>query len=213
MLVGEERGMRRATQIFLRLWLLPAMLVGAAGCLGGPAPRDHVYRLQVEPPRSARSAPACPGTLEVGRIWGNALTRGRPILRSDSERAVEVTPYDYQLWVDSPTLLFQRALTEYLQQVNLAQRVVSSDANVGADWVVTGFIERLDDVTGGGAPRVLVALELSLAEADRGQLLLRKTYRVEQPTDGAGVPAAVRAFGTAAGSIFESFATDAAASR
>ena len=205
--------MRRATQISLRLWLLLAMLVGAAGCLGGPAPRDHVYRLQVEPPRSARNAPAFPGTLEVGRVWGNALTRGRPILRSDSDRAVEVTPYDYHLWVDSPTLLLERELTAYLRQTGLAETVVSSDANTPADWVVTGFIERLDHIAGGGAPRVLVELELRLTEADRGRLLLRETYRAEQPSDGAGVPAAVRAFGTAVGSIFESFAADAAASR
>jgi len=193
--------------------LLLAALLGASGCLGGAAPRDHVYRLQLEPPRDVRNTPAFPGTLEVGRIWGNALTRGRPILRSDSERAVEVTPYDYQLWVDSPTLLIQRALTAYLRQLGLAERVVSSDANVAADWVVTGFIERLDHIQGGGPPRVLVELELSMAEANRGRLLLRKTYRVEQPSDGAGVPAAVRAFGTAIGSIFESFAADAAASR
>ena len=57
--------MRRATRISLRLWLLLAMLVGTAGCLGGPAPRDHVYRLQVEAPGSARNAAAFPGTLEV----------------------------------------------------------------------------------------------------------------------------------------------------
>ena len=68
--------MRRATQISLKLWLLLAMLIGATGCLGGPAPRDHVYRLQVEPPHQVRNAPAFPGTLEVGRVWGNALTRG-----------------------------------------------------------------------------------------------------------------------------------------
>jgi ABC-type uncharacterized transport system auxiliary subunit len=205
--------MRRAAQTSLRLWLLLAMLVGAAGCLGGPAPRDHVYRLQVEPPRSARSTPAFPGTLEVGRVWGNALTRGRPILRSDSNRAVEVTPYDYHLWVDSPTLLLKRALTEYLRQAGLAKDVVSFDANSPADWVVTGFIERFDHITGGGAPHVLVELELRVAEADRGRLLLRESYRVEQPSDGDGVPAAVRAFGAAVGSIFESFAADAAATR
>jgi len=205
--------MKRATQTSLRLWLLLAMLVSAAGCLGGPAPRDHVYRLQVEPPGSARSAAAFPGTLEVSRIWGNALTRGRPILRSDSDRAVEVTPYDFHLWVDSPTLLVQRALTEYLRQAGLAKGVVCSDANSPVDWVVTGFIERLDHITGAGEPRVLVVLELSLAEAGQGRLVLRKTYRVEQPTDGAGVPAAARAFGAALGSIFESFAADAAAAR
>jgi ABC-type uncharacterized transport system auxiliary subunit len=205
--------MRRAAQTSLRLWLLLAMLVGAAGCLGGPAPRDHVYRLQVEPPRSARSTPAFPGTLEVGRVWGNALTRGRPILRSDSDRAVEVTPYGYHLWIDSPTLLLKRELTAYLRQTGLAETVVSSDTNTPADWVVTGFVERFDHIAGGGAPRVLVELELRLTEADRGRLLLRETYRAEQPSEGAGVPAAVRAFGTVVGSIFERFAAEAAAAR
>lgn len=205
--------MRRATQISLRLWLLLAVLASAAGCLGGPAPRDHVYRLQVEPPRQARKAPAFRGTLEVGRVWGNALTRGRPILRSDSDRAVEVTPYDYHLWVDSPTLLLKRELTAYLRQTGLAESVVSSETNTPAQWVVTGFIERFDHIVGGAASSVLVELELRLTEADRGRLLLRETYRAEQPSDGAGVPAAVRAFGKAVGSIFESFAADAGATR
>ncbi len=205
--------MRRATQISLGLWLLLAMLVGAAGCLGGSAPRDHSYRLQVEPPRSTRNAPAFPGTLEVGRVWGNALTRGRAILHSDSDRAVEVTPSGYHLWIDSPTLLLERELTTYLRQTGLAESVVSSDANTPVDWVVTGFVERLDHIEGGDAQRVLVELELRLAEANRGQLVLRKTYRVEQPSDGVGMPAAVRAFGTAVGSVFESFAADAAATR
>jgi ABC-type uncharacterized transport system auxiliary subunit len=205
--------MRRSTQMFLRPWLPVVILIGAAGCLGGPAPRDHVYRLRVEPPRSALDAPAFPGTLEVGRIWGNALTRGRSILRSDSERAVEVIPYDYQLWVDSPTLLLQRELSAYLRQTGLAKEVVTSDTNTSAGWVVTGFIEHLDHLTGVSPPRVLVELELRLAGADRGRLLLRKTYRAEQPCDGPGVPAAVQAFDTAVGSIFERFAADAAASR
>jgi ABC-type uncharacterized transport system auxiliary subunit len=205
--------MRRATQIFLRLWLLLAVLAGVAGCLGGSAPRDHIYRLQVEPPGNALGAPAFSGTLEVDRIWGNALTRGRPVLRSDSARAVEVTPYGYHLWIDSPTLLVQRTLTEYLRQAGLAETVVTSDANVPVDWVVTGFIERLDHITGGGEARVLVELELSLAEADRGRAVVRQTYRVEQPSDGADVPAAVRAFGAAIGSIFERFTADAAAAR
>jgi ABC-type uncharacterized transport system auxiliary subunit len=209
----EERAMRRAAQISLGPWLLLAMLVGTAGCLGGPAPRDHVYRLQVEPPGSVLSAPALPGTLEVGRIWGNALTRGRPILRSDSERAVEVTPYDFHLWVDSPTVLVERALIAYLRKVGLAEAVISSDMDAPVNWVVTGFIERLDHITGAGAPRVLVEIELRLAEANRGRLLLRETYRVEQPSDGDGVPAAARAFGAAVGSIFERFVADAAASR
>jgi ABC-type uncharacterized transport system auxiliary subunit len=60
---------------------------------------------------------------------------------------------------------------------------------------------------------VLIELELRLAEADRGRLLLRETYRAEQASDGAGVPAAVEAFGTAAGSIFTRFAADAVATR
>jgi ABC-type uncharacterized transport system auxiliary subunit len=180
-----------------------------AGCVAGPSPRDRFFRLAVPPPQARLAAPALAGTLEVERPSSTALARERAILSVAGGDAVEVVPHAYELWVDSPTLLVQRTLVAYLDAAGLAQQVVTPDAGASERWTVAGHLERLEHVTG-GAPRVLVELELRLAPA-RGEPLLQKTYRAERGVDGADVEEAVRGFGAALGEIYAGFAADAAA--
>ena len=201
----RNRPLRRALPLLLGL----ALLAGA--CAAGPAPRDHFYRLEVEPPQSPRSSPALPGTLEVDRVYGDPLTNGRAILRRNSEADTEVTPTSYHLWADSPTLMLQRELAEYLRAWGLAEQVVTPDMNATERWVVTGRLERFDQVVKASPPHVQVVLELRLSEARTGRLVLRQTYRATQPTRGDDVPGAVAGFRDAVGEIFERFASDAAA--
>jgi ABC-type uncharacterized transport system auxiliary subunit len=205
--------MRRVTASSLRAPLLIGLAALASACAAGPAPRDHFYRLRVETPQSSRTSPVFPGTLEVDRLRGDALTRGRSILRRESEQDVEVIPYAYHLWVDSPTLLLQRQLANYLRGTGLAERVVRPEMNVSEDWIVTGYLARLDHVVGESPARVVVELELTLAEVKRSALLLSHSYREERAIQEPGVPAAVRAFDAAVTSIFERFVADAAAAR
>jgi ABC-type uncharacterized transport system auxiliary subunit len=192
------------------LLLLLALLSGA--CALGPAPRDHYYRLEVSAPQAPRTRPALPGTLEVDRVYGDPLTYGRPILRRQSEGDAEVTPYTYHLWADSPTLMLQRELAEYLRGVGLAEQVVTPDMNVDEQWILTGHLARFDQVVEGSPPHVQVVLELRLSEARTGRLVLRETYRARSVAGGDDVPGAVAAFGAALGEIFERFVADAAAS-
>lgn len=190
--------------------LLPGLL--ALGCVAGPSPVDRVYRLPVPPPQQSRPAPLLPGTLEVERPTGDHLTRERAILSAQEDRSTEVRPYPYDLWSDSPTLLVQRALADYLREAEVAERVVVPEAGIHEDWVVTGHLGRLDQLTS-DPPRVLVELDLRLTDVSRRRLALQRSYRVEQPADGAGVEPAVRAMGTAVASIFERFVADIESTR
>lgn len=190
---------------------LPPLLL-ALGCVAGPAPVDRVYRLPVPPPEQSRPAPLLPGTLEVERPTGDHLTRERAILSAQAGRSTEVRPYPYDLWSDSPTLLVQRALADYLREARVAERVVTPEAGVHEDWTVTGHLSRLDQLAD-EPPRVLVELELRLTDVGGRRLALQRSYRVERPADAAGVEAAVRAMGAAVASVFERFVADIEAAR
>jgi ABC-type uncharacterized transport system auxiliary subunit len=202
--------MRREALRPVRALLALGVCAGVAGCLAGPAPRDHYYRLEVAPPSAGLASAPLRGTLEVERLRSDALTQERPILRREAG-AVEVAPYAYAVWIDSPTLLVQQQLAAFLRSAGVADAVVTPELGVGEDWVVTGRLDRLEQVSGAGDARVEVELELAARRADRGTLLLRKSYRAEQATGGDDPAAAVRGFAAALHGIFESFAADLAA--
>lgn len=188
---------------------LGALLVTA--CIGSPAPRDHFYMLEPGAPSTPLAQPALRGTLEVERLRADALTRERAILRVAGPESVQVTPYTYHLWIDTPTVMLQRELAEYLRRAHLADRVVLPEMDVEENWVLNGWIDRLVRVTADAPERVIVTLEFALARARGGELLLRKRYQVEVASEGDGIDAAVRAFNAAVGEVFGRLVSDIAA--
>ena len=179
----------------------------ALGCVGGAAPRDHFYRLDIPAPSMAGTT--LPGVLQVHRLRTDALTRGRAILRRESTADVEVVPYSYHLWIDSPTRLLQREMVGYLRRAGVAEKVATPEHGLKPTWTVSGDLVHLEHLTGAG-PSVLVELRLAVYRTAGKEKLLARTYRVEQPTAGADVKAAVVAFATALEGALERFAGDLA---
>ena len=182
------------------------LVLGAllAGCASGPAPRDHFYRLAAPAPEPFATPLA--GIVEVERFSSSDTLRARGILRT-TPGSPEVTPYRYHRWVDSPTLLVQRALASYLRAALLAEQVVTPDAGALEDWQVNGHLAALDHVVG-GSPKVRVEIELRARRRDAAALLVHRTYAAERPADDATPQAAARAFSAVVGEIFASFASD-----
>lgn len=189
-----------------RLLLLgcAALAVGTAGCIAGPAPRDHFYRLEVATP--ARSGPTLPGVLEVERFTSDDVLRKPAMLRVEPDSS-EVTPYGYHLWAGSPTLILQRALADYLRAAGAAQTVTTPDAGTTEDWHVTGHLRRLDHATRPEST-VTVEIELRLRRRHSPKAAVQRVYRAEGPAAGSSPGAAADAFGDAVEEIFERFTAD-----
>jgi len=184
-------------------------LSAVAGCLGSTPPRDHFYRLDTAKPAAALSAPVLKGTLEVERFRADALTRERAILRVPSADSLQVTPYTYQLWIDTPTVMLQRSLAQYLRLAGVADRVVLPEMNVDETYELSGWIERLVHVRDEG--RVIAELEFSLIDARGTSQPLRRSYRAEVAAGGGDMDEVVAAFNTAIGEIFGRLVADIAA--
>jgi len=179
------------------------LAVASTGC-AGPAPRDHLYRLEVATP--AQSGPTLPGVLEVERFTSDDVLRKRAMLRVEPG-SPEVTPYGYHLWVNSPTLLLQRALADYLRAAGAAQIVTTPDAGETEDWHVTGNLRRFDQMTG-PEPKATVEIELRLRRRHSPKSAVQQVYRAEAPAADASPRAAADAFGSAVSTIFERFTAD-----
>lgn len=192
-----------------RAGLALAALPLLAACLGGPAPRDHFYRPDAATPSAPLAKPILRGALEVERLRADALTRERAILRVDSPESVQVTPYAYHLWIDTPTVMMQRDLAEFLRLAGVSERVILPEMNVEEDYELFGWIERLVHVTGNDS--VVVELEFSLAHPRGGGQIMRRRYRVEQAVAGSDMEAVVKAFSQAVQQIFDRLVADIAA--
>lgn len=192
-----HRSLRRALLCLVGLGLLSA-------CVAGPAPRDRFYRLNVATPEG--SGPRLPGSLVVERFTSDDVLRERGMLRVESGGA-EVAPYVYHLWVESPTLLLQRALADYLRAAAVADSVMTPDAGATEDWHVNGHLRRFDQLLA-PSPRVRVELELRLRRRGGETLVSQKVYAAESPADAADPEAAARAFSAAVEQIFARFAAD-----
>jgi len=187
--------------------LVSAILaVATAGCIAGPAPRDHFYRLLVATP--ARSGPTLPGVLEVNRFTSDDVLRKPAMLRAEPG-SPEVTPYTYHLWVNSPTLMLQQALTDYLRAAGAAQTVTTRASGLSANWIVTGQLRRFDHLEGSD-PKVTVEMELSLQNQQRrdSKPAVQKVYRAEARPADENPAAAAEAFGSAVGTVFQQFTAD-----
>ena len=183
-----------------------ALAIVTAGCVAGPAPRDHFYRLVVATP--AKSGPTLPGLLEVDRFTSDDVLRRPAMLRAQSG-SPEVTPYAYHLWVNSPTLMLQQALTDYLRAAGAAQTVTTRASGLSANWIVTGQLRRFDHLEGSD-PKVTVEMELSLQNQQRrdSKPAVQKVYRAEARPADENPAAAAEAFGSAVGTVFQQFTAD-----
>jgi ABC-type uncharacterized transport system auxiliary subunit len=187
------------------VWLAAAALLVA--CAGGPAPRDHFYRIQTAAP-APLAKPVFPGTVEVDRFRSDALTGSIRIVQRKSETASELEPYAYHQWADPPTIQLQTQLVSFLREAQAAPLVVTPELRAHSDFAVLGRIVRLEHQTGGGAPRAVVELELAVSRESDRSLLLQKVYRDEQPAAGGSVAQAVDAASAAVSAIFARFLAD-----
>jgi ABC-type uncharacterized transport system auxiliary subunit len=200
----DARGVRAT------LALAVTLAAAQAGCLGGPVPQDHYYRLRADAPGARLEAPVFPGTLRVEPFRAGALERGTPLLYRDLAAPAEVQRTPYHHWADSPEVMLQRAFVDALREVGAADAVVTQELRVAADYTLHGRILDLERQLRGGERRVVLRLELSVTRSGSEELVFHETYREERPADGS-VLASVEALNRGLDAILQRFVADAAA--
>jgi ABC-type uncharacterized transport system auxiliary subunit len=197
---------RRAATAFACLGIL------LAGCAGGPAPTHHYYRLELAEPTATLEQPALEGVLVVDRLRAEAIASGRELLERSAD-SPELRRRSHHHWVEPPPTMLQVRIVGYLRVAGVASHVVTPDLHLSTDYELAGRILAFERVLGSGAPRVRIALELSLTRVEGRELLLLETYVDEREAGGGGVDDAAVAFAEALSSILDRLVAELSAQR
>ena len=202
--VARAPGIRVHPCLLNRMAGVASLLLALAACAGPAAPPDVFWR--IEPAAAERLAkPLLPGVLEVQRLTADGVLDERAITFAAREGGA-LSHYKYDLWSEPPGLMLQDRLSRYLTQAGTAERVLTPDLGVLADWTLRGKIRRLEFLA--DTSKVVVEMELSVVSARNGTLLLLERYEAVRPAGSSGVEGMVTAMDKATSEIFARFLAD-----
>jgi ABC-type uncharacterized transport system auxiliary subunit len=110
---------------------------------------------------------------------------------------VEVGYYEYHRWAEPPNDTLTKALADQLTKRRIFQSVEIADGGKKADYVLSGSIDRLQEVDYRGAVRVQVSISAELEDPVRQQKIWSGAASSECIVGKGDVQAVVTAMGQA----------------
>jgi len=138
-----------------------------AGC-GGKIRYPHYYALDIPPAPSPAAADArLPATLAVRRFEALPyLRQGRIVYRPGP---AEIGFYDYHRWAADPAATVTAAMIDSLRSSRLFSFVRPYDGQSQQDYLMTGRLERLEEIDSAGSVRVEARLSAELVNLRTGE--------------------------------------------
>ena len=133
-----------------------------AGC-GGKILYPNYYALEIPPaPRPAVSDTPLPATLAVRRFESQQyLRQGRIVYR---QAPAEIGFYDYHRWAADPAATVTAAVIDSLRSSRLFAFVRTYDGQGRQDYLMSGRLERLEEIDYSGGVRVEARLSAELVD-------------------------------------------------
>jgi cholesterol transport system auxiliary component len=185
-----------------RVIALLIALLALGGCAGIKYP--NYYTLNVPDPVSSGGAMRLSGTVVVQEFRAPAyLSQGPIVYRPEPE---QVAFYDYRHWAEDPRVTVTAAIVRDLQQT--FQSAELYDGRAGADFLLTGSLDRLEELDNGRSVSVDVGISAALKDLKTGDVIWSgkssKTLALEQRSVPGVVAAMSRELGEAAEEIVAS---------
>ena len=133
-----------------------------AGC-GGKILYPHYYALDIPAaPKPAASDARLPATLAVRRFEALPyLRQGRIVYR---QGPAEIGFYDYHRWAADPAAAVTAAMIDSLRSSRLFSFVTPYDGQGQQDYLMSGRLERLEEIDSAGSVRVEAKLSAELVD-------------------------------------------------
>jgi ABC-type uncharacterized transport system auxiliary subunit len=136
------------------------------GCLG-KLKYPTYYALQLPPAEAAQPNATATASIAIREFRSpEYLRRGAIVYRPSAE---EVAFYDYHRWATEPPRTVTEAVVNHLRASGSFAHVKIYDGRSDVDYVLTGKLERLDEVDYGGGVKVEVALSAQLTDSRTGK--------------------------------------------
>jgi ABC-type uncharacterized transport system auxiliary subunit len=196
--------MRNRRQRALRagFGLVAALAISACGSARYPA----YYTLHFEPTAQARPSEHGMGTLAIKELrCPDYLCEGRIVYRSTSP---EVGFYQYHRWAVSPRTMIAQYLAERVRARSLFVSVSAAESRMAADFVLSGTLERLEEVDEARQVSAICTISAQLVASGTGAVVWSGTATERVPVEERDVAGVVNGLATAVRSSVDRLVTD-----
>lgn len=169
-----------------------ALMLASCGAVRYPA----TYLLDLEPTRPQAESPRGGlGPLVVREFECPAyLCDGRLVYRPTPN---EVGFYEYHRWAMSPRLMISQSVAATIRARGLFTSVALRDGATEPAYLLTGTIERFEEVDGGGDVRAVCVLSAQLVDVRTKSVIWTRSESATVPVVERNVPGVVNSLTTA----------------
>lgn len=178
-----------------------------AGC--GSVRYPTSYLLNLPPPAPQAVPPQAPlGPVAVREFrCPDYLCEGRIVYRPTPE---EVGFYEYHRWAASPRQAITQSMADALWARSLFKSVVVHERGIEAKYVLTGSIERLEEVDEGSDVRAVCTISAQLREVQTGSVVWNHSVSEAVLVEKRNVAGVVSSLSAAARTVIDRLAASVA---
>jgi uncharacterized lipoprotein YmbA len=163
-------------------------LIALAGC-GGAVKYPNYYALHIPPPPDPPAQGGVRASLAVREFRSPAyLHQGAIVYKTSPE---QIGFYNYHRWAADPREVVTNAVTDRLRASGKFTQVKTYDGRPDVDYVLSGRIERLEEVDYEGGVKVEVAISAQMTNLTTGAAVWTNTVDEIGTVGQRDVPAVV----------------------
>jgi ABC-type uncharacterized transport system auxiliary subunit len=158
------------------------------GCMGKVKYAAY-YRLNLAPPVDPPAKTDAPASIAVREFRAPAYLREGPIVYLTSPE--EIGFYEYHRWAVDPRQTITGAIVEYLRASGNFKLVKIYDGRNDVDYVLSGRLEKLNEVDYEGGVQVEVALSAQVIDLHSGNTVWVNSAAEKGKVEGGNVSSVV----------------------
>lgn len=164
---------------------IPTLFGGCAGKVRYPT----YYTLNVPPPPDPRASPDARASVAVREFRSPSYLHQGPVAYRVSAEQIDF--YDYHRWASDPRQIATTAVADRLRASGHFAEVALDDGRSHADYVVSGRLEKLEEIDYEGGVKVEVALSAQMTELRTGTVVWSNSASDIENVGQRNVPAVV----------------------
>jgi len=165
-----------------------ATLIILAGC-GGAAKYPNYYTLHIQPPVDPPAPESVRTSLAVREFRSPAYLRQGAIVYKTSPEQIGF--YNYHRWAVDPREFLTNAVAEHLRASGNFAQVKLYDGHSDIDYVLSGRLEKLEELDYGGGVKVEVAISAQMVNLASGAQVWSNAVSEIGTVDKRDVPTVV----------------------
>jgi ABC-type uncharacterized transport system auxiliary subunit len=171
---------------YLKTVLLTGVMISVflTGCMG-KVKYPAYYRLNLAPPVDPQAKADAPASIAVREFRAPAYLREGPIVYLTSPE--EIGFYEYHRWAVDPRQTITQAIVEYLRASGNFKLVKIYDGRNDVDYVLSGRLEKLNEVDDEGGVQVEVALSAQVTDLHSGNTVWASSAAEKAKIEGRNV--------------------------